>query len=69
MRSGCEPDVSGANDPAPAEDVLNENPSLVALGKNLTNKTKMSKTHDKTTKQKLPEKNSRTKPGKKTIIH
>ena len=33
MRSGCEPDVSGANDPAPAEDVLNENPSLVALGK------------------------------------
>ena len=33
MRSGCEPDVSGANDPAPAEDLLNENPSLVALGK------------------------------------
>ena len=33
MRSGCAPDVSGANDPAPAEDVLNENPSLVALGK------------------------------------
>ena len=33
MRSGCAPDVSGANDPAPAEDLLNENPSLVALGK------------------------------------
>ena len=27
--------VSGANDPAPAEDLLNENPSLVALGKKL----------------------------------
>ena len=25
--------VSGANVPAPAEDLLNENPSLVALGK------------------------------------
>ena len=33
MRSGCESDMSGANDPAPAEDLLNENPSLVALGK------------------------------------
>ena len=33
MRVGCAPDVSGVNDPAPAEDVLNENPSLVALGK------------------------------------
>ena len=27
-------DASGANVPAPAEDVDNENPSLVALGKN-----------------------------------
>ena len=26
--------MSGANDPAPAEDLLNENPSLVGLGKN-----------------------------------
>jgi len=33
MRTGCESDVSGANDPALAEDLLNENPSLVALGK------------------------------------
>ena len=34
MRVGCVTDASGANVPAPAEDVDNENPSLVALGKN-----------------------------------
>ena len=33
MRVGCVTDASGANVPAPAEDVDNENPSLVALGK------------------------------------
>ena len=33
MRVGCESDFGGANVPAPAEDVDNENPSLVALGK------------------------------------
>ena len=32
MRVECALDASGANVPAPAEDVLNENPSLVALG-------------------------------------
>ena len=34
MRVGCESDFPGANVPAPAEDLDNENPSLVALGKN-----------------------------------
>ena len=35
MRVGRESDFSGANDSAPAEDVDNENPSFVALGKML----------------------------------
>ena len=33
MRNGCVTDSAGANVPAPAEDLDNENPSLVALGK------------------------------------
>ena len=37
MRTGCGPDFPGADVPAPAEDVHNENPSLVALGKNYAN--------------------------------
>ena len=36
MVSGANRMVSGANDLAPAEDVHNENPSLVALGKKVS---------------------------------
>ena len=39
--NGCAPDASGTNDPAPAEDANNENPSLVALGKKQNAKKNM----------------------------